>query len=295
MRLSSYADLKRRLEAFATGDYPLIIVFGRSGTSKTSLAELVLPEGTAHWIQGDVTEARFFEELRDNVDTPIVIDDRDDLHKDRGLIRLLKQLCQTKKPARITRLHMRNRPVHHEDGFEESDPGTVITSSPLLVITNDWARLNRHVAAIEDRGLVIEFAPSADEIHAYVGPWFLGRGDAGAQTRAQEVYDFIGGSLEMAGEYLTIRDYELGVKDHKNGFDWKQVLSDRWAIVKCYSDAAEIRADPSYATEAERIEAFTDRTGLCKQTYYNHLDRSGISRLRGGKRSGAGRRPKARN
>ncbi len=45
-------------------------------------------------------------------------------------------------------------------------PREFVTRSRLAVISNDWKTLNKNVAALQDRGPVVVFDPSAAEVHA---------------------------------------------------------------------------------------------------------------------------------
>ena len=69
----------------------------------------------------------------------------------------------------------------------EKIPRASETGSRVAIIANEWRTLNVNVSAIEDRGHVVRFAPSALEIHTRTAQWFWD----------QEVYDFIGQYLHL--------------------------------------------------------------------------------------------------
>lgn len=140
--------------------------------------------------------------------------------------------------------------------------------SRVCLLANDWASLDRNIAAVHDRGLTVVFRPSALELHRELagGGWF---DDA-------EVFDFIGRHLFLVVQpsfrfYLTAREHKkagldwqgLTLRTLESGVDPKQIL------------VARLLADPRYdalaAPEAARIEAFRDHPdGGSKATYFRH-------------------------
>ena len=51
-------------------------------------------------------------------------------------------------------------------------PREFTTKSRVVIISNHWKTLNKNVGALQDRGHVVLFQPSAVEVHAQVGKWF---------------------------------------------------------------------------------------------------------------------------
>lgn len=60
-------------------------------------------------------------------------------------------------------------------------PSSFTTKSPVCLIANEWRTLNANVQAIEDRAIIVHFAPSPGEVHVKVREWF----------DDDEVYQFI--------------------------------------------------------------------------------------------------------
>jgi len=278
MRITTYDQLRARAGAFASGRYPLMVIHGRTGTGKTSAAFNAV--AGAHWIGGDITEAAMFSEVKRHVDEPLVLDDVDGIHEDRGKVRLLKQLCQVRKPTTVSRLNMKSQPTVDEDGNPVT-PGVVTTSSPVMIVTNVWRQINRHVQALEDRAVMLEFDPTPEELHAWVGNWFVNA----------PVYEWIGDRLSLAGGFLTARDYETAEADMDNGLDWQEHLLARWSQPREVLAALRIADDQTYTSEAHRVTAFVEVTGLSRSTYYSYLGQASRSNPHGGRRPGAGRKP----
>lgn len=127
----------------------------------------------------------------------------------------------------------------------------------MVIIANEWRTLNDNVAAIEDRGHVLFFEPSALEVHVRTSRWFWD----------QELFDFIGERLHLIAK-PSMRTYYLAAELKRAGMDWR-----RFVLGRCLSGSkllvAQLKADPSYTSEKDRERAFIERGGGCRATYYN--------------------------
>ena len=65
------------------------------------------------------------------------------------------------------------------------------TESKVCIIANVWKELNKYIAAVEDRGLLVDFRPGSHEVHREVGKW---------KTIDEEVYGFIEKHLDLVHE-----------------------------------------------------------------------------------------------
>ena len=65
------------------------------------------------------------------------------------------------------------------------------TESKVCIIANVWKELNKYIAAVEDRGLLVDFRPGSHEVHPEVGKW---------KTIDEEVYGFIEKHLDLVHE-----------------------------------------------------------------------------------------------
>ncbi len=66
-----------------------------------------------------------------------------------------------------------------------------------------------------------------------------------------------------------MRDYILGWELQRAGMDWRGWLLARWGLTGARRLVAQLKADPSLGSEAERVRAFIERGGGCRATYYN--------------------------
>src|SRR2546430_9311534 len=99
-------------------------------------------------------------------------------------------------------------------GGEVSVPREFVTRSRVIIICNDWMTLNRNVAALQDRGHVLVFQPSAAEVHRHAGEWF---GDP-------EIYAWFAANLHRMRE-PSLRLYVRARELKAAGMDWTEVLA----------------------------------------------------------------------
>jgi hypothetical protein len=118
--------------------------------------------------------------------------------------------------------------------------------------------LNADVAALQDRGHCLHFAPSALEVHREAARWFWD----------QEVFDFVSAYLPWLKQH-SLRSYVLAWELKQAGLDWRQAI-----LSRCLSgvalQVAKLKADSSFASDQERARAFVAAGLGCRATYYNH-------------------------
>jgi hypothetical protein len=142
-------------------------------------------------------------------------------------------------------------------------PREFTTKSRICIISNDWKTLNQNVAALQDRGHVLLFEPSAAEVHAKAGTWFTD----------PEIYEWFAKNLHRVRKpsfrnYVRARELKVG------GLDWTDVLAAEAENPRARL-AAEILASDSYRNTAERAEAFVKHGGGCRATFFNYRKRLG--------------------
>jgi hypothetical protein len=166
LRLTTYQELQQWAQAFAQGHLPLFILSGDPGLEKSrTLKNFVGPKGC--YIEGNATAFGVYCELFRHRHQPIVIDDVDSIYQEPAGIRLLKALCQS-EPVKTVAWLSDARSLER-DGI----PLRFTTQSPLALIANRWPRSHPQLAAIEDRGLLVSFEPSALEVHGRVASFYL--------------------------------------------------------------------------------------------------------------------------
>ena len=93
-------------------------------------------------------------------------------------------------------------------------PREFTTKSRVVIISNDWKTLNKNVAALQDRGHVLLFQPSAAEVHVQAGKWFDDR----------EIYEWFAANLHRVHE-PSLRHYMRARELKAAGMDWTDVLA----------------------------------------------------------------------
>lgn len=204
-------------------------------------------------MEGNATACGLYAKAYRCQNRPLVIDDVDRLYADKVAVRLLTCLAQTDSIKRVS-WHSASQAI-----AAEGIPREFETRTRLILIANDWRTLNNNVVAVQDRGHMIDFRPTPEEVHARVAAWFAD----------EEVYAWFGPHLAMIPRPLV--QHDVRAKELTDaGLDWRamiggQVMSTKIQLV------AELRYDPSYAAEAERVEAFKAHGGGSRATYFNQV------------------------
>jgi len=250
IRVTTYADLEKIVEAFARGALNLLILLGGHGLGKSRIVRQALP-GQACWLEGNTSVFGLYCQLWRHRHQPVILDDLDGLYASRDGIRLLKCLTQSESLKRVS--------WHTEAPtlLREQIPQEFSTTSQVAIITNDWQTLNRDVAALQDRGHVVLFEPSALAVHLRTADWFWD----------QEIFDFLGARLQVLHE-ASMRHYVAAWELKQAGLDWRSLLLSRCLSGKALL-VAQLKADLHYQSEAERVQAFLAQGGGARSTYFN--------------------------
>jgi hypothetical protein len=265
LHVTTYRRLEEYLAAFAAGHLNLLILVGAGGLAKSRSVRRVLG-GEGCWIEGNATPFGMYVKLYHHRDQPVVIDDVDALYADRSGVRLLKCLCQTEGEKGVA-WHSDARSLERH-----GIPREFVTKSRVIIISNDWKTLDKNVAALQDRGHVLLFAPGAAEVHAQAATWF---DDA-------EIHAWFGANLHRVRE-PSMRHYVRARELKAAGMDWTDVLAAEDENPRARL-AAEVMASQAYASTAERVRAFVEQGGGCRATFFNYR-----RRLAGG--NGTGQQP----
>ena len=253
IQLDNYEELEQFVEAFAANRINLLVIIGDAGLQKSRTVRDHVPRDSC-WIQGNASPFGMYLKLYRHLDQLVVIDDVDGLSRNRHGINLLKCLCQTEEEKTVAWLSATRQLT------AEAVPREFKTSSRVCIIANDWNFGGNHdLRAVEDRGHIVRFAPTAFEIHQRCGEWF----------DDQEIYKWFGDRLDRIPQpsmRLYYRAKEL--KDAR--LDWRRTLpltpvDERRQLV------VELLADSQFSTQSERVSEFVKQKGGCRATYFNHL------------------------
>jgi hypothetical protein len=165
---------------------------------------------------------------------------------------LLKALAQTERTKTLG-WHTA-APALHREGV----PRQFTTTSRVALVGNDWKTLNADVAALEDRGHVLVFEPTALEVHRHAARWFW---DA-------EIFDFVANHLHLIAQH-SLRTYRQAWELKQAGLDWQQGV-----LCRCLTGTAlivaQLKANRSFGSEAARARAFVQAGAGCRATYFHH-------------------------
>ena len=131
----------------------------------------------------------------------------------------------------------------------------------MVIISNDWQTLNKNVAALQDRGHVLVFQPSAAEVHEQAGKWF----------DDQEIYDWFAANLHRVRE-PSLRHYVRAKELKAAGMDWTEVLAVEDENPRARL-AAELLKSAAYDNTTARVKAFVEQGGGCRATFFNYRRR----------------------
>jgi hypothetical protein len=250
IRLTAYAELENFVWAFARGDLNLLILLGGHGLGKSRIVRQAVGD-QACWLEGNTSPFGLYCQLWRNQNRPVVLDDVDSLYASRDGVRLLKCLAQTEPQKRVS---------WYTDAAtlaREEIPREFRTISRVAIITNEWKTLNRNVAALQDRGHLVTFEPTALEVHLRTAEWFW----------EQEIFDFIGARLHLMRE-ASMRHYLAAWELKQAAMDWRSLVLSRCLSGKALL-VAQLKASREYASEAARVRAFIARNGGSRSTYFN--------------------------
>src|SRR5216684_6630524 len=183
---------------------------------------------------------------------PLVLDDVDGLCADRSGIRLLKALCQT-EPTKTLSWHTATPILKRQEV-----PSQFTTTSRVALIGNDWKTLNADVAALEDRGHVLVFEPTAWEVHRHAAGWFWD----------EEIFDFVADHLHLIAQH-SLRTYHHAWELKQAGLDWRLGVLSR-CLQGTALKVAKLMANRAFTSEAERVRAFVQSGAGCRASYFRH-------------------------
>ena len=163
-----------------------------------------------------------------------------------------KGLCQTEEEKTVA-WHSDARSLERQ-----SIPREFTTKSRVIIISNDWKTLDKNVAALQDRGHVLIFQPSAAEVHRKAGTWF----------DDQEIYEWFAANLHRVRE-PSMRHYVRAKELKAAGMDWTEVLASE-AENRRARLAGELLASAAYSSTAARVQAFVAQGGGCRATFFNY-------------------------
>lgn len=249
--IRTYEKLEQFAQAFAAGHLNFLILIGRAGVGKSQCVRRSLSNSVC-WIDGTASPFGIYLSAWEYRDQLLVLDDVDGMYANQNGVRLLKCLCQSDAVKSVSwqsqagELSKRNIPRHFQ------------TRSRVAIIGNQWTATNADVVALMDRGHVVLFEPDAVEVHRQASTWFW---DA-------EVFEFIGQRLHLIKDH-SLRTYVLASEQKLASLNWRQFVLSR-CLTGTALIVAEMKSDPQFSTEQERVRAFVEAGHGCRATWFNY-------------------------
>jgi len=261
--VKKYAELEEIVSAFASGTIPLLLIVGRPGLGKSQAIRRAIRTQEALVVKGRKSALDFYIDLYRHKDTPVILDDAEDLMGQRLCREYVKALTETDRFKRLD-YGTRTKILRNE-----SVPTFFHTTSHVAVITNQWTNCDPVFDALESRAEFIYFDPDWAEVYREVGKWFWD----------QEIFDYVRERMDV----LKQPDVRLFVKafNRKTGrlsrLDWRKLIDahvdDEVGLV-----VRNLLKDKSYRTQEARIEAFRKATEKDRATFFRR--RSQINKHR---------------
>lgn len=239
---------------FGEGKFDLLIVVGSAGLAKTRTMRAACKKDVAVIEGGNMSAFGFYWKLYEHRNDTIIIDDIDGLYNDTNAVRLLKGVCSTEKVKTVA-WHTKTKLLPKDaDGAPISE---FTTESRVCIIANEWKTLNKNIQAVGDRGMLVQFEPSAHEVHLQVAKWFTDKA----------ILAYFERHLDEIAE-PSMRDYVQAKKLRDAGIgDWKIYLQQNWNK-PIDPKLAIARLTKIAATENDKIRIFQKWTGLSRATYF---------------------------
>src|SRR5260370_18424149 len=251
VRVPTYAELQQYVHAFAAGQWNLLRIFGPPGVGKSRSVRHALGNQVC-WISGQATPLGIYLQAYEHRHQPLVLDDVDGLYADRSGMRLLKSMAQTEKTKTLG-WHTAAGVLHRE-----GVPRQFTTTSRVALVGNDWKTLNADVAALEDRGHVLVFEPTAWEVHRHAAGWFWD----------EEIFDFFADHLHPIAQH-SMRTYHHAWETKRAALHWRKADLCRY-LTGTALVVARLKANRNFTTEAERVRAFVQSGAGCRASYFHH-------------------------
>ena len=141
---------------------------------------------------------------------------------------------------------------------ERALPASFETTSPVILVANEWRTVNANVRALEDRAIIVRFTPDNAAVHQQVSEW----------CEDDVVYEFVGRHLRIV-PHVSMRWYAKAQRLRRAGFaDWQSSVLQMMCGDHSLATVVAVMADSGFKSEHERVAAFHAATGLSRASYF---------------------------
>ena len=264
MIIKTYQELQFYVEMFRNNNIDLLILEGIGGLSKSRIVEEVMKDKEYLKIVSHVSPMKLYMLGYEHQNKPIIIDDIDTLLQNDSNVSLLKMFCDTSETKEI------NWYTTSEILEKEGVPSRYETKSKVVIITNSFKEVTEKISALKDRGWLLEFKPSKQEVLDKMKSLIPLIDKELSLEEKEEVYNIIE-KYSSVIETLSIRTLVKGIALYKECkgrvIDWKSLFLSSLELNSKLVLLDKILRD--YLVESERINAW-ENAGYSRRNYYEY-------------------------
>lgn len=257
--VQTYTELRQWAHKFAKDpQLHSLVVFGSAGVGKSETFMRALVDEYVIPIKGRLSAFQLYRLIAQYPDALFLLDDTRRILKDFECVNLLMALSEHTTP-KIVQWNTSTLVKRQVDDDADHNPNKVVTRSRIAIIVNRFDEGNEDLEPLISRSIVIQFAPSKEEVHRYVGEWFP-QGD-----REREIYEYIGSKLGMI-PVADVRDYTKSLTVYN--MKWKERLHESWTGDEYMTAALQVINDLSIPLGKAQVQKFFELCGGSRAQFF---------------------------
>ncbi len=261
MITTTYSELEFYAKMFRDGNAELVVIAGSGGMGKSRAVEELMKDTEHVRILSHISPMALFIAGYENCDEPIVFDDVDTLLNNKDCVALLKQFCET-SPVKEIQWSTTSKALE-----EAGVPSRYETKSRVCIIANDFTRLNETIGALVDRGFMVNFQPTTQELLEKMREIKDRTNNSLTLEQKDEVYALIERFAKFGS--VTLRTFVKGCQLYKhcsgnNG--WKERLMAEMEIEPKLQIIDRLLSE--HETDMKRLEHWNNY-GWSRRSYYD--------------------------